>query len=82
MRGQKVLASFKMLTDKDTEYSKNCLWWAYHAGNMADQVWMTTEVQSILETIAYSKSHSISVPLRKRVLNILVNKEDYSIQKL
>lgn len=75
-RGKAAL-HVKSLTNQ--EYLKNRLWWAYHAGNTADQVWMTTEVQKILEEISKLKLPRV---LKTRIEYVLNNKEDYSIKKL
>ena len=68
----------KTLTNE--ELLKNRHWRAYHAGNKADQVWMTSEVQAVLELLVSSKT--ITKHLRRRAQYILDNKEDYSITKL
>lgn len=75
-RGKRALNA-KDMTDQT--FLKNRLWWAYHAGNTADQVWMTTEVQPILEILSARK---LPRYLKQRIEYVLNNKADYSIQKL
>lgn len=74
--GKKCVDS-KSLTNQ--ELLKNRLWWAYHAGNTADQVWMTTQVQQILEELS---TRQLPKSLKRRIEYVLQHKEDYSIQKL
>lgn len=75
--GQRCL-DFRRLTP---EYLKNRLWWAFHAGNMSRHVWMTSEVQRVLEEVAMLKGKP-STGLQSRVQYILDNKEDFSLQAL
>lgn len=75
-KGKKA-SDMKTLTKK--EFLKNRLWWAYHAGNTAEQIWMTTEVQQILEVLSKRKLPKIH---KSRIEYVLQHKEDYSIQKL
>lgn len=69
--------SMKGLTE---EYMKNRLWWAFHAGNTANQVWMTSEVQQIFEGLIGKKT--IPKYIQKKIEYVLNNKEDYSLQNL
>lgn len=75
--GKKCM-SMKGLTE---EYMRNRLWWAFHAGNSADQVWMTSDVQSILEDLMRTPQR-LTRGQRSRIEYILNHKEDYSLQNL
>lgn len=75
-RGKRAINA-KDLTNQT--FLKNRLWWAYHAGNTADQVWMTTEIQQILEIL---NTRKLPRHLKQRIEYVLNNKADYSIQKL
>lgn len=79
-RGKRALAAIKTAIGKDEEYAKNCLWWAFHAGNSSDQIWMNSEIEQILKDIPMDSRLSRS--LKSRIKYVLDNKKDYSLENI
>lgn len=77
-RGKKAL-SCNGITN---EFLKNRLWWAYHAGLSASDVYYTNPVQNIFNELSELPKYRLPVGLRKRIKYIMENKSDYSIDKL